>query len=344
MKEALKYSSSDLKNLIVYVNNHDMPFSTEQFEAFGKAISNTNNENLTEISLDLLVWIYFQHKEKPLNLSFFEHKLFEYGLRKISDKQFSFDTGCGGVINYFLTSTTSTNYVELLLDALVKNNDFEQSLSCSTDFQESDLSLSSGTTGILLLLLNLFERSKNSLRIVEYVTHFERIFLQTIKCLLVHILPVSERGQATAFFPDYVKIKNQETVYIVENTLAWAKGDLPKIYLLYKAGHYFKKQAWINLADNMGEYISGLDYGQNLNVSIAEGTAGGALMYRKLFELTNKTIYQEAHQYWLHETLENMKASKPNLTKSLLSGKSGAYLTLQSSLDKDYGWAKILLL
>ena len=344
MINTLRYSSSDLENLIVSFNNYDMLFSNEQNEVFEKAISSTNNENLMEVSLDLLVWIYFQNKEKPLNLSFFEHKLFEYGLRKISDKQFNFDTGCGGVINYFLTSPTLTNYVELLLDALIKSNDFEESLSCSTNFQQSDLSLSSGTTGTLLLFLNLFEKSKNGLRIVKYVTYFERIFLQTIKCLLIHILPVPKKEQATAFFPDYVKIKNQETVYIVENTLSWAKGDLPKIYLLYKAGRYFKKQAWINLADNMGEYISGHDYGQNLNVFIAGGTAGGTLMYGKLFELTNKTIYQKAHQFWLNKTLENIKTSEPHLSKSLLFGELGVYLTWQSSLDNDYGWAKILLL
>lgn len=344
MKNTLKYSSSDLENLIVSFKKYDVFFSNEQHEHFEEVISSTNYESLMEVSPDLLVWIYFQNQEKPLNLSFFERKLFEYGLKKISDKQFNFDTGCAVVINYFLTLNNSSNYVELLLEALAKSKDFEQILSCSRDFQESDLSLPSGTTGILLLLIKLFENNNNNERIDRYVTHFESLFLQAIQCLLVHILPVSETEQKTAFFPDSVKITNQKTVYMVETTLSWAKGDLPKIYLLYKAGNYFKKPTWIKLADNMGEYISGLDYGQNLDVSVHEGTAGGALMYKKLFELTNKTIYQEAHQFLLHETIKNLKVNKPNSAKSLLFGDLGAFLTLQSSLDKDFEWTKILLL
>lgn len=344
MKNIPKYSSSDLENLIVSFDKYKMLFSEENYKTFEETISRTNYENLKEVNLDLLVWIHFQNQKKPLNLSFFEHKLFEYVIKKISEKQFNFNTGCAATINYFLTVSQSTNYTELLVKTLAESKDFEQFLYCSKNFQESDLSLVEGTTGILLLLLNLLENTKNNSRIVQYGSVFERIFHQAIQCLLIHILPVSEHQQTATFFPDYVKIENQETVYVVENTLSWAKGDLPKIYLLYKAGHYFQKQAWINLADNMGEYISGLAFEENLDISVAEGTAGGALIYGKLFELTNKPIYQEAHQFYLYETLKNMKTHKPNLTKNLLFNYLGAYLTVQSSITQDFEWAKLLLL
>jgi hypothetical protein len=163
--------------------------------------------------------------------------------------------------------------------------------------------------------------------------------------MLIHTLPVSIEENENTFFPDYVKIQNSQTVYQINHSHAWERGDLSKILLLYKAGYFFENSAWIKLADNMGGYISRLGISSNTNdFTIFQGTAGIALIYQKLFEISSIQTYHNAYCYWIDETCKILKTNELKYAQNLLFGEFGAYLTIKSSFEGNFKWAEILLL
>jgi hypothetical protein len=346
MENTLIYSASELEKFILSNDKDFNDYFLDKNQQLFEGLINTSFDSTTpEINLELLAWIYFKQKEKPLNLILFKQQLLQLGLKKIAEKQFNFRTGCVSIINFFLIPDNNDNQsLEILLKELFASKDFVALLSYNVDYQESDFTVSDGTTGILIFIFNCLEKNKTDLRILNSVIEIEQICLQAINSLLIHILPVSKKEQNLVFFPDYVSIVNRQTAYQIENTQAWSKGDLGKIYLLYKAGYYFGKQSWINIADNMGEYLCGLDHKLNSDYSISKGTAGGAVMFRKLFELTNKPIYQNHYNKYLNETLNHLNMTDSIIDNDLLNGKLGAYLVLKGNLKNDFGWTKILLL
>jgi Lanthionine synthetase C-like protein len=345
MKIDLKYSLPEIKNFVVNHKKDDSFYLENQWKHLEKWTPTTANEALNESLLEYYVGIYLNQSERPLNLSFLEKRLYENTIEKIRNDQFGFMDGCGKGINYFLISENDQGQcVEKILEELFRSTHLEQFLQCNKDFQETDLSLSHGSTGVLLWLLRMIKRCKKDKRIYQYVQKLEPLFYHAIQCMLTHTLPVSIERKEHTFFPDYVKIQDAQTVYKIEDSHTWERGDLSKILLLYRAGLVFDNPHWLKLADNMGEFLSKIEIMPSTDFTIYKGTAGRALMYQKLYELTAKDIYQKAYIYWIEETYKNLLTNPFEKPKSLLFGELGAYLTLKSSIEGDFKWAEILLL
>lgn len=334
MKFDSQYFSPEIKNFVLNHKKYDL-FNLEKWTSIAA----------NEVLLEFHVGVCLNQLDQPLNLSFFEKVFYENTIKKIRNKQFGFMDGCGKGINYFLiTDNKQDQYVEKMLDELFRNTHLERFLQCRKDFQETDLSLSHGLIGILLWLLRMIEQCKKDKRIYQYVHKLECLFNNAIQCMLVHILPVSIERKEHVFFPDYVNIQNAQTVYQIEDSHTWERGDLSKMLLLYRAWLVFNNPHWLKLADSIGEFLSKIEVLSSADFSISQGAAGRALIYQKLYELTAKDIYRKAYIYGIEETYKNLVSNKFEKPKNLLSGELGAYLTLKSSIEGNFKWAEIILL
>lgn len=103
-------------------------------------------------------------------------------------------------------------------------------------------------------------------------------------------------------FPVEVNLKTGERIYT--NEFSWSRGDLPILVLLYKADKVFGEVHNKFIADTVGQVVSKRKRLEELNQNpfIRHGTAGIALCFFTLFELSGKNFYKSAYEYWIEKT------------------------------------------
>ena len=103
-------------------------------------------------------------------------------------------------------------------------------------------------------------------------------------------------------FPFEINLKTGERQYTKE--FSWSRGDLSVLILLYKADKTFGENQNKFITNTVGNIISKRTEIEpiNQNPFIRNGTAGIANCFSTLYNLSNKSFYKEAYEYWISET------------------------------------------
>ncbi len=205
-----------------------------------------------------------------------------------------------------------------------------------------DLTLESGTTGWLLMLLRMRELVSADQRIVPIVRDIDHYLADYIRYLHSHQLPIDSRSDSETLFPTSVG----EDEWRIAETQSWSQGDLGHLLLLYEAERLFDQPQLAEWAHRLGGYLIHLRQMGRMqlsNAGLMTGTAGVSLLYRRLYQLTGQERYREEGMYWLHETIRTVQQPGRQLDYSLRTGMLGVACALNQWLGREVGLALLHL-
>jgi len=204
--------------------------------------------------------------------------------------------------------------------------------------------LSHGLSGILLVMLNTYERSSHKPLI-------RKVVLEGIRFIRKYKMDIDFSRDEYSFFPNFFR---QDAAEISgSNRLGWCYGDLNHVLLFYRAGKAFNFPELIQLADLIGtQSIMRKDAVSTLvqDSSFCHGTSGLAQFYRSIYLERPLPSYKLACDYWTEQTVIHLDK---DLDSSLYCGKEhelldgllGVAFPLLSYLsDSNLEWSKSLLL
>jgi len=165
-------------------------------------------------------------------------------------------------------------------------------------------------------------------------------------------------SQFGSFFPNYL-LKNSSHP-ILKSRLGWCYGDLGIGSALWQAGKTLSKIEWMNKGlEILLESTQRQSINENSvqDAGICHGSAGIAMVYRRMYLETSIDEFNEATKYWINQTLNfsyfsdglaGYKTFEKNgckLDYSLLSGISGIGLVLLSYKENDLQtWDELFLI
>ena len=205
-----------------------------------------------------------------------------------------------------------------------------------------DLTLESGTTGWLLMLLRMRQQVATNQRISSIVSDIDSYLADYITYLHSHQLPINGHSGSETLFPTSV---GKDEWRIAENQ-SWSQGDLGHLLLLHEAERLFDQPQLAEWAHRLGGYLIHLRQMGRMHLSNAglmTGTAGVSLLYRRLYQLTKQERYLEEGMHWLHETIETVRQLNRPADYSLRTGTLGVACALNQWLGRDVGLALLHL-
>ncbi len=234
------------------------------------------------------------------------------------------------VFHYLILTQANTDWVADLLGTLAQQHPL-------TNWDPGrDLTLESGTTGWLLVVLNARRLYAESLRIQKVVKQIDAYLIPYVDYLHSHQIPVDSTDSFESLFPTSVskydwKLADQQS---------WGQGDLGHLLLLYKAERLLGRPQLTEWAHRLGGYLIHLRQTGRLhltNPGLMTGTAGVSLLYRQLYELTGQQRYFDEGIYWLNRTMKMVQQTNQQTDFSLKSGRLGIICTLKQWLGHDVG-------
>jgi len=290
--------------------------------------------------------------------------IFEDTQRLLKEENTDFLHGASGQMLYLLSCKGDPNrekYLNILVDELLKFAIIDEKglrfpNSTVKEFQNTDntnLSLSHGNAGILLVLLNIYngdiasEKLGKAIKLgLDYFIHYYH----------------PRTGANLSAFPLLVNegLSKQELLdgeFYAEN-YSWCYGDLAVTWLLYQSSVAFEEVRYRDLADEVGKAMakSLITIPQSdikINSHFCHGTSGIALFLNRLYHFSGHTVYNEAAQAWLKSTLDHLEndLDKPEFMNresafGLLEGISGAMFVLAAAEYEDIAanWTDMFLL
>lgn len=205
------------------------------------------------------------------------------------------------------------------------------------------LGLAEGLAAELLLLLKLH---KAGLRHASLVARIRAGISQ----LLAVRHPVDFLEGHYSVFPHQVLPAAEENAFSAE--LSWQRGDLGQSLLLYKAHELLQDDELIKIAELVGLNTLLRTTVQATGIETAEfaqGAAGVAHLYRKLYQASQQAAYRDGYHYWLEQThlllRQDLAAGRYRQREGeLLHGLVGIGLVLVSSLtETELGWDALVL-
>ncbi|NMN38847.1 lanthionine synthetase LanC family protein [Pedobacter sp. SG918] len=291
--------------------------------------------------------------------------IFEDTRRLLAEENTDFLHGATGQMQYLLNCKHDPNrakYLNVLIDDLLKlavTDDKGLRFPNSTvkEFQNTDntnLSLSHGNAGILLVMLNIYnagiEQEKLGNAIQQGLAYFINYYHPRSIDIPLSAFPLLVNEELT-------KEELIDGDFYAEN-YSWCYGDLAVIWLLYQSSISFKHTAYADIADQVGKAMATrliavptLDL--KINSHFCHGTSGIALFLDRLYQFSGHEVYHEAAQVWLESTLDHLEKdlNNPdfmNKTSSLgmLEGVSGALFVLAAAEHEDIAanWTNMFLL
>jgi Lanthionine synthetase C-like protein len=343
------------KIILDIVLRQQMPKSID----YNAVISTINDSD--NALIETLITLYITQTTKGNSFAFNEinEKVFEIVITRIKDGRLGFENGSGALFNYFAclleNNLNSEYYVEKILEVLDNVLDEEYNGYMNIEFHKNimhinnDFSLESGKTGLLLILLDLFNSNKLNKRIESIVSRLKTFVEHQIDYLVQHILPVGSILENYSFFP----IEYVDNISTVKNSLGWSNGDLGHILMLEKASLIFQRNDFDNnFMDRMGSFT--LSRKNNLTTEIEHsdfesGSSGVAMMYRQLHRQTQNDNYLLGYEFWKNETLKLLE--NDILTDyyennfDFLGGSLGVILTLNAFENSENSlWTDILMI
>jgi len=266
--------------------------------------------------------------------------------KNMSGEYFDFMHGALGVGLYFLKKRTGLEYIRELIDFLYAtalksdNNHIFKWESFVMDKDENfrtayNFALSHGMSSIIIFLSRVINSGISDDRIIEMLSGSIDYFYSQEKDFL----------QFGSYFPSCIFKDSPED--ISKSRLGWCYGDLGVGIALCQAGKAINKPKWKNKGL---EILLQSTQRRNLNenfvrdAGICHGSAGIALIYRRLFLETHRDEFKEATDYWIQQTLnfstfkdglvgyKTLKKREGICDYSLLTGISGIGLVLLSYL------------
>jgi len=277
--------------------------------------------------------------------------------RDIRLQNYDFMHGALGVGIYFLKRKTYTEYIQELVDFLydtaekeAANNIFKWESIIDPEKKHSgfNLSLSHGISSIIIFLSRVLKNGIKDERIKEMLTGAVNFILSEQK----------DFSLSGSHFPSYILKDSPET--ISSSRLAWCYGDLGIGLALKQAGKILEKPEWEEkgfkiLLQSTQRHTFDDTYVHD--AGICHGSAGIAMMFRRVFLETNRNEFKDAILYWINQTLvfsrfdDGLVGYKTLLRDewicdySLLTGISGVGLILLSYLQDDQQeWDEMFLL
>lgn len=268
---------------------------------------------------------------------------------------YDFMHGALGYGLYFLKRSVYIDYIIELVNFLYtcanRNSDdsifkWESVLVYNTDIRGYNLSLSHGISSIIIFLSRILEAGIFNDNILRMITG-------SINYILSQEVDFSKFGFC---FPNCIYKQNNDQ--ILKSNLAWCYGDLGVGIALLKAGKVMNNNVWIDKAyDIFVKSINRFDKINVLDAGICHGSAGLAMIYRRIFLNSNRKEFEEAAQFWIDRTLKHSIfekglagylsfASDGRIQDySLLTGVAGIGLVLLSYLhNNNQAWDELFLL
>ncbi|TCD29588.1 hypothetical protein EZ456_00810 [Pedobacter psychrodurus] len=291
--------------------------------------------------------------------------IFKDTLKLLAEENTDFLHGASGQMLYLLSSKADPNrakYLGLLIDELLKLAVIDEKglrfpNSTVKLFQNTDntnMSLSHGNTGILLVLLNIYDAGIEQEKLGAAIK-------QGLNYFISYYQPRKE-GVPLSAFPLLVDEKQttQELIngdFYADN-YSWCYGDLAAVWLLYQSSVSFKQSTYADMADEIGKVMAAQlmllpASGIKINSHFCHGTSGVALFLNRLYHFTRLKIYQQAAAVWLESTLDHLEKDLNNpdfmnrpTSLGLLEGVSGAMFALAAAEHDDIAvnWTDMFLL
>lgn len=283
-----------------------------------------------------------------------DHHLFTTAICQIEDDFIDFLHGALGTVHYFTQRTPSPvidRYLDELIEKIcqrVNKKDggywFGNYVLSIEDKESINFGLAHGQSGILLLLLNAWHRSRHKALI-------QKIVMEGIRFIRKYKMDVDFSNDEYSSFPFIVKREAREIT--APNRLGWCYGDLNEVLLFYRAGKVFNNTDLVDLADVIGAQTLLRKSEKATLVSdscFCHGAAGLSEIYRRLHTERHLPIYKDGHDYWIEQTIllvekDLDRGRYAGKEHSLLDGLIGVAFALLSYVAPfDLVWSKSLLL
>lgn len=215
------------------------------------------------------------------------------------------------------------------------------------DHEACNLSLSHGMAGLLIFLNKASKKDIN--KNLSY-----KLLQEGIDFILNQELKDAHR---LSVFPSYALASDKNMLAATASRLGWCYGDLGVGFLLNQTGEITSNDILKDKATSLFEFNSQRrDVKSNfiIDSGICHGSAGIALIFRRLYLESGNSLYKETSEYWLSKTLAMAKhkdgycgyiADEHHPAPGLLEGVAGIGLALLSFLtDEKPHWDELLLL
>lgn len=326
---------------------------------------NINNHTYSGGFAGVLYLFEFLRKQEFIDIDIqdVEYRLEDYLFKSMNEdllnNNYDFLHGAIGVGFYFLKKNNANKPILKLIDFLydTANKDFDNKIfkwkslldintrNCRMGY---NISLSHGMSCIVIFLSRVIDNKIESEKLSVMLTC-------SVNYLLSQIIENQDLG---SFFPHYSR--EDINTSLSKSRLAWCYGDLGVAFAIWKAGCVTNNLTWQNKALSiLLSSISRLSCLDNnvYDAGICHGTAGIAMIYRRMYIETNMFEFMNASNYWLNQTLLQSRfsdglAGYKSFVKdkwlcdySVLMGISGIGLVFASYLMDDLqNWDELFLL
>lgn len=284
----------------------------------------------------------------------FDNFLFNTALQQIEEDFIDYLHGAMGVVHYFSEREGCPivdQYLDKLIDKIcsraIKSDAgywFRNYVLKLEDKENINFGLSHGLSGILLILLNVYERNGNKDMI-------RKVIMEGIRFIRKYKMDVDFSNDEYSFFPFIVRQGADEIT--APNRLGWCYGDLNEVLLFYRAGNLFDDPELIDLADVIGTQTLMRKLPEATlveNSCFCHGAAGLAQFYHQLYQERNLPAYKDGYAYWIEQTLIFLDEDLDNgfyfgKEHDMLNGLIGVAFPLLSFVaGQELEWSKFLLL
>ena len=275
----------------------------------------------------------------------------------ISRRHFDFMHGALGVGLYFLKKKANPEIIRELIDFLYRTA--ERDVSNKTFKWESvvhyekklpgyNLALSHGVSSIIIFLSRVVKSGLFEEQSRELLTGAVNFVL----------LQQKDFSQSGYFFPSYLYKDATDTGS--KSRLAWCYGDLGPGIALWQAGKAMRNKEWEEKGlEILLQSTQRRTFNETFvsDAGICHGSAGVAMLFRRMFLDTKRDEFSDSTAYWINNTLsfsrfEDGLAGYKTREKdgwkcdySLLGGIAGIGLVLLSYLvDDEQKWDECFLL
>ena len=289
--------------------------------------------------------------------SFLDNYLIARMRNDIQQQHYDFMHGALGVGLYFLKKKSNPECIQELIDFLYqtaeKDTDnqifkWKSIIDPETNRIGYNLALSHGISSIIIFLSRVINSGRNNEIIVEILSGAVNYVLSQQR----------DFTQFGSYFPNYIITNSNEPVS--KSRMAWCYGDLGVGRALWQAGKTFDNADWKEKGlEVLLKSTQRQSYDESLirDAGICHGSAGLAMIFRRLYLETGRNEFKDAINHWLRQTI-NMANFDDGLAGyktykndgwecdyALLTGISGIGLVLLTCLEDDKQiWDEMLLL